>query len=255
MSCMLNMTDILELIVDSLYDRSLAEHDFVMKVHERVLHVLLDFCDQVYVIHEKAFEEILADITPVGKDLSEKSLRKFLVFQRLTVIAVPWRELPLDDFPLVVDDQMKLESVEPSHRALSLLSPAFHGLVHVHPLDMAGHQRSGVDDGDTRAFAQGACLKEQEQVKPDFGLALYESVVGDYSGELFAHVPADVAQIERFQIAEVTDVEQDEDGHDFTVRHASRTVPMPLPIDGNRTFLQFRLKIFAEFVEKIKKIN
>ena len=34
MSSMLNMTDILEFIVDSLNDRSLSEHDLVVKVHE-----------------------------------------------------------------------------------------------------------------------------------------------------------------------------------------------------------------------------
>ncbi len=107
-------------------------------------------------------------------------------------------------------------------------------------------------NGDVRTFAQGTCVKEREQVKSDLGLTLYESVVGDDIGELFAHVLADVTQIERFQITEVTGVEQDEDGHDFAVRHASWTVPMSLPRGRNSTFLQFMLKIFAEFVEKTK---
>ena len=47
-------------------------------------------------------------------------------------------------------------------------------------------------------------------------------------------------------------MEQDEDGHDFAVRHASGTVPMQLTGGGNRTFFKFWLKIFAEFVEKTK---
>ena len=150
----------------------------------------------MYVIHEKAFEEVLTDIAPVGKKLSEEAFRKLIVFQRLAVIAVPRRELPLYDLTLVIDDQMKFESVEPAHRAFSFLGPAFHGLVHVHPLDMAGHQGSGVNDGDARTFAQGACLKEQEQVKSDLGLTFYESVVGDDMRELFAHMLAYVTQIE-----------------------------------------------------------
>ena len=162
MSGMLNMTDVFELIVDRLNDRPLSEHNLVVKVHERVLHVLPDFGDQVYVIHEQAFEEILTDIPPVGKELSEEALRELLVFQRFPVIAVPGRELPLDDLALVIDDQMKFESVEPTHRAFPFLDPTFHSLVHVHPLYMTGHQGSGVYNGDARAFAQGTCLKEQE---------------------------------------------------------------------------------------------
>lgn len=47
--------------------------------------------------------------------------------------------------------------------------------------------------GDASAFAQGACLKEQEQVKPDLGLALYETVIRDDMRKLFAHMLADVA--------------------------------------------------------------
>ena len=55
------------------------------------------------------------------------------------------------------------------------------------------NERSGVNNGDASAFAQGACLKEQEQVKPDLGLALYETVIRDDMRKLFAHMLADVA--------------------------------------------------------------
>ena len=209
----------------------------------------------MYVIYEKPFEEILTDVSSVGKEFSEESLRKLLVFQWLAVIAVPRCELPLDDFAPVVDDQMQLEPVEPPHGAFSLLGSPSHGLVHVHPLDMAGHQRSGVNNGDASAFAQGACLKEQEQVKSDLGLAFYETVIRDDMRKLFAHMLADVAQIERFEVTEATGMEQDEDGHDFAVRHASGTVTMQLTGGGNRTFFKFWLKIFAEFVEKTKNFN
>ena len=97
--------------------------------------------------------------------------------------------------------------------------------------------------------------EEQEQVKPALGLALYETVIRDDMRKLFAHMLADVAQIERFEVTEATGMEQDEDGHDFAVRHASGTVPMQLIGGGNRTFFKFWLKIFAEFVEKTKKFQ
>jgi hypothetical protein len=63
----------------------------------------------------------------------------------------------------------------------------------MHPFDMAGHQRSGVNDGDARAFAQRARLKEQQQVEAHLGLTLYETVVGDDMWELPPHVLAYIA--------------------------------------------------------------
>lgn len=252
---MFNMAYVLQFVVDRLNDGSLPKHYLVIKVHQRVLHILPDFCDQMYVVHEEALEEILADVSPVGKELSKEPLRELFVFQRFAVVAIPRCELPLYDFTLVVDDQMKLETIKPSHRAFPFLSPSRHGLVHVHPLDMAGHQRRGVYDGDARTLAQSARMEEQQQVEADLGLTFHETVVGDNLREFLAHVLTDIAQIERLQIPEVAGVKQDEDGHDFAVGHAPGTVAMVLPRDRNSAFLQFRLKIFAEFVEKTKNFN
>ena len=78
MSSMLNMTYILEFIVDGLNDRSLSKQDLVVKVHEWVLHVPPDFGDQVYVIYEKPFEEILTS----GSKYLQNSSRK----QKISII-------------------------------------------------------------------------------------------------------------------------------------------------------------------------
>ena len=58
----------------------------------------------MYVVHEEGLEEILADVSPVGKEFPKESLRELPVFQWLTVITVARCELPLYDFALVVDD-------------------------------------------------------------------------------------------------------------------------------------------------------
>ena len=209
----------------------------------------------MYVVHKEAFEEVLTDIAPIGEELPEEALRELLVFQWFPIVTIAWGELPLYDFALVVDDQMQFEAIEPSHRTFPFLSPSGHGLVHMHPLDMTGHQRRGVYDGDARTLAQGARMEEQQKVETHLSLTLYETVVGDNPREFLAHMLTDVAQIERLQVTEVTGVKQDEDGHDFAVGHASWTVAMALVRDGNGAFLQFRLKIFAEFVEKTKDFN
>ncbi len=98
--------------------------------------------------------------------------------------------------PPVVDDQMQLESIEPAHRALSLSRPSPHGLVLLLPLDVAGYQGRGVDDGYACALAQGTGLEEDQQVKPHLSLTLHEAGVGYGMGEILAHVLADIAQVE-----------------------------------------------------------
>ena len=52
MSGMLNLTDILQPVIYSFNHGSFPKHQLVMQVHQRVLHVLLDFCDQMYVVHK-----------------------------------------------------------------------------------------------------------------------------------------------------------------------------------------------------------
>ena len=60
---------------------------------------------------------------------------------------------------------MQLEAIKPSHGALALGCPSIHRFVYMHPLDVARHQRRGVYDGNARALAQEAGLKNQQQMK------------------------------------------------------------------------------------------
>lgn len=68
----LNMTDVFKFIVYSFNKRPFPEQDFVIKIHERVLHVLLNLCDEVYVIDKKALKQFLTYVSPACKYLSEE---------------------------------------------------------------------------------------------------------------------------------------------------------------------------------------
>jgi hypothetical protein len=117
------------------------------------------------------------------------------------------------------------------------------------PLDVAGDQGRGVDDGYARALAKGAGLQEDQQVDAYLRLTLHEAVIGYGMGEFLAHVLADISQVERLQVTETVGVEQDEDGHDLTVGHPAGTVTMPLARFMKCMFFQLWGEIFAEFVE------
>ena len=246
---MLNLADILELIVDRLYDGAFPEDDFVMQTHQRVLHVFLNFGYQVYIIHEELFKEVLADISSVSEEFSEQTVSKPLVFQWLAVVLIAGSECPLYNLGLVVDDQVQLQTVEPSHCGLALCCPSAHGLVRVHPLDVAYFQRRGVYDGNARALTQGTGLQEEQQLKPDLCLSLNEAVVGYGVRKVAAHMLADVAKIKGLQVTETASVEQHQDSHYLAVGQTARTVPGAFAGDAHGTFFQLRGKIFAEFVE------
>ena len=60
----------------------------------------------MYIVHKEHLEEVLTDIPPVCKEFSKQSLCEAFVLQWLPVIYVSWRELPLDNLSLVIDDKM-----------------------------------------------------------------------------------------------------------------------------------------------------
>ena len=91
---MFNVADVLEFVVDGFNERPFPQQDFVMQVHERVFHVILEFGHKVYVVNEKLFKKLLTYVSPVGKNLSEEPLRKVLVLQWFTVVHVSRRERP-----------------------------------------------------------------------------------------------------------------------------------------------------------------
>lgn len=65
--CVLDMTYVFQFIIDGFDDVSLAQHNLVVEVHERVLHILPDFGDEMGVINEEPLEEFLRGISPIGK--------------------------------------------------------------------------------------------------------------------------------------------------------------------------------------------
>ena len=137
MPCVFNLADVLEFVVDGLDECPFPEQDFVVQVHEGVLHVLLEFGDKVYVVNEKGLEQLPAYVPPVGEELPEQPVCEVLVLQGFTVVHVPGRECPLYDFPAVVNDDVQLEAVEPSHGAFAPGRPSPHGLVAVGTLYVA----------------------------------------------------------------------------------------------------------------------
>lgn len=58
---MLHLGNVLQLIIDGFYDGSLSKQELVGHAHQGSLHVVLQFCYQLYPVHKETFEQVLAD--------------------------------------------------------------------------------------------------------------------------------------------------------------------------------------------------
>ena len=83
----------------------------------------------------------------------------------------------------IVDDQVQLEAVEPSHGGLSFLGQAGESTVRVHALDVAHPQCRRVREADAGVLAQKHVLDEQCQAEGHLLLQLHEAAVGGEDGE------------------------------------------------------------------------
>src|SRR5262245_26245211 len=97
----------------------------------------------------------LRDGAAIPKELPTQAGRKVLDWAAIVDIA--WRHTQGQQFPLVVDDEMQCEAVEPPHRGLPPRGYAFKDFVGGNPVVVTHGQRGGVDEGhpSTAPFAGG----------------------------------------------------------------------------------------------------
>ena len=88
MTGMFYLTDILELIINSLDQRSFPEHNLVMLKHQGILYTLFQTCDEVDSVNEELFEEVFRDIAPVSEELPEDPFVEVHVFQGDSVVYI-----------------------------------------------------------------------------------------------------------------------------------------------------------------------
>ena len=100
---------------------------FITQQHQRVLHVLFDFSNQMYPIHKELFKQVLWNISSVAEYFSEDIFVKYPAFQRRPVIDMSLSEYKIQYFAFIVDD-MQFESIEPTDSAFPLVAIALNVL-------------------------------------------------------------------------------------------------------------------------------
>lgn len=198
---MLNLSNVLQFVIHSLYYSPLPEKQFVGYGHQCSLHVTLQFRYKLYTIHKEPFEKTLANVSLVANELSIYEFYKSFIFKRFPVIHVTWCYHKVEQFSLLIAYQVKLESKEPAHGAFAPLCDALECLVHMDPLILAYTQRGAVHKADTCTLAQENLLDEHYQWDGNLTFQFNETVVGNHFWKQMAHVLAYLFEIEMLQAA------------------------------------------------------
>ena len=245
---MLNLSDILQFIIDGFNDGTFPCQQPVRHAHDGSLHVALQLRYQLDSVNEQPLEELLADVSLVTDELAVEELHESLVVKRLAVINVAGGDHEIKELALLVADEVKLESEEPAHRALAPLGDAFESLVNMDALIPAHPKWRAVHEADARAFAQKHLLDEKGKRDCDVLLQLHEAVVGHHLGEKVAKPSAHVLQIKMLQAPVAGIVEQDHDDHHFRLGKSAVPVIFTLLVLLYRVFCHHCIKKLAKII-------
>lgn len=250
----LDLAHILELVVDRLDERSLAQQNLLLPIHELIGHVFPYMGDQFQATSIKFIEEVLADIAFVAKEFAPQIRRH--CFDRRTVIDVAGREGEGQQFAAFVDDQVELEAEEPTHGGPADGSDAVEDAMAMGPFVGADFQWRRVDEADAGDVAAAVCHEIGKQRDRHVADALDKAVVAGELGEVGAMVVLQV-EVEVFESAIVAGLEGDEDGDHFADGQLACPVAMAFAT-GDEMLVIGLLKVKPEVVnvnEKRGKIH
>ena len=103
---------------------------------------LTEQIEQLDGVNEEALEQFLSNVSFISDEFSVEEFHKRLVVKRLAVIYISRCDHEVEQFPLLVTDQVQLEPEEPAHGALPPLGNALERLVDVDSLISAYPERS-----------------------------------------------------------------------------------------------------------------
>ena len=95
--------------------------------------------------------QCLGDRAPVPQELSPQPYGESR--DVLAVVDIAWRQAKSQQFPLIVDDEMQCETIEPAHRRLASRRETLEDLVRGNAVIVTHREACRVDEGNTRATA------------------------------------------------------------------------------------------------------
>ena len=174
---MYELCDILEFVVDCFDDRPLPQHYLVVERHELVLHIRPQPCDDVDVVGEKLVEKRLGYVPLVCIQFSYNVVAQPVEHFLVPVVHIASCEDEVQDLTTLVADEVELEAVEPTHRALAHLGILLEHFVALDPFVVAHRHACAVDEAYACALAEAAELEEEHHLYGHPCLKFHEPVV------------------------------------------------------------------------------
>ena len=163
MSRVLDLTYVLELIIDRLDQGAFSEEYFVEHRQQLVFHILPDLGDQLHAHLPELGEDFFRDVTAIAEEFAPESPRQ--AWSRLAIIDVAWSDHHCQQLTAVVDHQMNFEAVEPARAGLAAFSQVTKDLVRVDPQVVTDLDRSRVNERDscatTKTCEQEGCWRRR----------------------------------------------------------------------------------------------
>jgi hypothetical protein len=111
------------------------------------------------------------------------------ILERFPVIHIARSKDKVQDFPLIVDNQVELETIEPAGGALPFFDDTFKCLMLFLPFYVTAVKRGGVNKEIPVHLPVHIILTNKDrQGHTDFALQFYQTIAGYGIGEIFLHM-------------------------------------------------------------------
>ncbi len=176
--------DVLQLVIDSFQSKRV----FLSRILSATLIRDSSCCSFTLVIKcmplRNSSRTGLARYTPCPHRVSPFIFfRELCLFQRFTCHPHFPREHEIEDFTLIVDNQVKLKPEEPSHGDFPRSAKTLKSLVNQYALVRAYTQRGGIHKADTGTSAQQDFLDEKWSAAAGLPFPVPQTVIGHTFGK------------------------------------------------------------------------
>jgi hypothetical protein len=243
-----DLTDILELVMNRLDERPLAEQELVGQGEQSVLHVRAELRNQVQaVLDQERFGERRRDGALVPEQLPKEATDQ--AGQRTPVIQIARAQAEGEHFSTVVDHEVQFAAREPAHRRLAAAGVDAEDPMLADARRVTDGARGGVNEAAAGALPELGDRKGQ----PHTGEKRDEARVAHQPGKLCPQVDLDVLGGEALEGALPRLLKEDEKGHDLAGTQAGGASTMTSRAD----LLSFpqRLKALPKRVHRAIQIE
>lgn len=250
MTRMLNLGNVLELINDALDDRSFAQQRFIAKVHELILHVFTQPCDELETVFKKESGQGSRDVASISNQLASQMLDH--LWDRLAIIHVAWGQTTGQQVAAVVDGQMQFEAVKPAHTGLAALGINRKDAVRTDAFGITDGKRGRINEADA-CTGSIAALQIGEQWNRQAGDQSHKARITDQVWEFTSQMHLDRLRVIGFEVAIMRLVKMDENRHHLALTQPA--CPLALFPGGKLAGVPLRCKLSHEIIDITKQFE